>query len=178
MDEAHDPAYILLPRHRIRSAPMDVHLASCVPMKISSQSLQDREHQPLRCARFEKPKLQTKHTHSAPTPRPHATLVTIAFQANVSCNLGRDVTSSRCASLVDGRSSSIPSASTLCVSGCRVGHDRPLLFIDVLPNLRAVPRHERSSTYRLCLPANVEYHADHVLVRSAHHAHVGNSTCH
>ena len=52
----------------------------------------------MRCARCEKTELQTKHTHSAPTPRPHATLVTIAMQAYVSCNLGRVVTSSRCGS--------------------------------------------------------------------------------
>ena len=37
------------------------------------------------------------------------------MQAYVSCNLGRDVTSSRCGSLVDGRSSSIPSCASVAV---------------------------------------------------------------
>ena len=68
--------------------------------------------------------------------------------------------------------------SVLCVSCCRerpkveLGHDRPPLHIEVQQKLRGIPNHVRPSAYRLCLPKNVEYHADHALVRSAQRAHV------
>ena len=87
-------------RSMVKTAPkqMDVHLASCVPMRISSQCLRDRDHEPLRCVRFQTPSCtpnirilarpngQMQRYHRDSTPR-------------LSCNLGRDVTSSFCGSL-------------------------------------------------------------------------------
>ena len=84
----------------------------------------------------------------------------------LSCNLGRCVTSSFCGSLFSAGVLRDPNAfRPFSRVDCCVQPDiklgmivHPFPSLEVQQNLRAIPRHVCPTAFRLCQPANVEYH--------------------
>ena len=145
----------------VRPGTMDVHLASCVPRRISSQSLQMNLDVWLSLTRQ-----SADQTYPLwPRPCAHTQRYHRDSSLRLSCNLGRCVTSSFCGSLFSAGVLRDPNAfRPFSRVDCCVQPDiklgmivHPFPSLEVQQNLRAIPRHVCPTTFRLGQPANVEY---------------------